>query len=332
MTEKAWCQKNCDEVIRELASLSDGISPDEAVRRLAEVGPNELAEKRRRSPLLMMLDQFKDFMILVLIGAAVISGIIGELTDTIVILVILVLNAVIGFVQEYRAENAMAALRKMASPTATVIRSGEVIKIPASDLVPGDIVSIEAGMIVPADMYLLEGAQLKVEEAALTGESTPVEKLVCAMEGPPVPLADRINMVFKGTIVSSGRGKGIIVATGMNTELGRIAAMLENEEDVKTPLQKRLAVFGRKLAIAVLIICAVIFGMGLLRGEPAMLMFLTAISLAVAAIPEALPAVITVSLALGAKKLAKQNTLIKKLPAVETLGSVTYICSDKTGT
>lgn len=332
MSAKTWYQKKTDEVIAELASSQVGISAEEATKRLAEVGPNELTEKRRRSPFFMFLDQFKDFMILVLIGAAVISGIIGELTDTMVILVILVLNAVIGFVQEYRAENAMAALKRMASPMATVLRSGEALKIPASFLVPGDIVLIEAGTIVPADMRLLEGAQLKVEEAALTGESVPVEKLISVIDGLSVPLADRINMVFKGTIVSSGRGKGIVVATGMKTELGRIAAMLESEEDVKTPLQKRLAVFGRKLAMAVLLICAVVFGMGLLRGEPAMLMFLTAISLAVAAIPEALPAVITISLALGAKKLVKQNALVKKLPAVETLGSVTYICSDKTGT
>jgi P-type Ca2+ transporter type 2C len=332
LAETAWYQKKTDETINALGSTHEGISAEEAAKRLAEKGPNELTEKRRRSPFLMFLDQFKDFMILVLIGAAVISGIIGELTDTIVILVILVINAIIGFVQEYRAENAMAALKKMASPTATVLRSGEAFKIPSSVLVPGDIVLIEAGMIVPADMRLLEGAQLKVEEAALTGESAAVEKLISVIDDPSVPLADRINMVFKGTIVSAGRGKGIVVSTGMETELGRIAAMLESEKDVKTPLQKRLTVFGRKLAIAVLIICAVVFGMGLLRGEPAMLMLLTAISLAVAAIPEALPAVVTISLALGAKKLVKQNALVKRLPAVETLGSVTYICSDKTGT
>lgn len=332
MTEADWHQKKTDEVINILRSTPEGISGQEAEKRLAEEGPNELTEKKRRSPLLMILDQFKDFMILVLIGAAIISGIVGEPMDAVVILVILVLNAIIGFVQEYRAEHALAALKKMASPMATVFRSGEALKVPAAHLVAGDVAAIEAGMIVPADMRLLEAAQLKIEEAALTGESIPVEKRTCVIGGAPVPLADRINMAFKGAIVSSGRGKGIVVSTGMKTELGRIAAMLESAQDVKTPLQKRLTLFGRKLAIAVLIISALVFGMGVLRGEPILLMFLTAISLAVAAIPEALPAVVTISLALGAKKLVKQNALVKKLPAVETLGSVTYICSDKTGT
>jgi P-type Ca2+ transporter type 2C len=332
MTETGWHLKSIDHVLEELDSTPEGLSADEAARRLEKWGPNELIEKKRRSPVLMFVDQFRDFMILVLIAAAVVSGIIGDLSDTLVILVILTLNAVVGFVQEYRAENAMAALKKMASPSATALRSGQPVKIPASQLVPGDVVLLEAGMIVPADMRLAEAAQLKVEEAALTGESVPVEKLFTTLDGTEIPLADRINMVFKGTILSSGRGKGVVVATGMETEIGKIASMLQGEGEVKTPLQKRLAVFGRKLAIAVLLICAVVFGMGLVRGEPVLLMLLTAISLAVAAIPEALPAVITVALAIGAKRMVKQNALVKKLPAVETLGSVTYICTDKTGT
>src|SRR4030043_1325098 len=332
MDNMTWHQKDIENIIDELHSSPHGLSGDEARKRLEKHGLNVLKEKKKKIPFMMFLDQFRDFMILVLIAAAIISGIIGELSDTIAIVVIVILNAVIGFIQEYRAEKAMAALKKRAAPTATVIREGNPADISASELVPGDIVTLEAGKIVPADMRLIEAAQLKVEEAALTGESIPVEKHIKSLHDEMLPLGDRKNMTYKGTIVSYGRGTGIIVATGMETELGKIATMLQEEEEVKTPLQKRLASFGQKLAFAVLAICAIVFGIGIFRGEPPMLMLLTAISLAVAAIPEALPAVITISLALGAKKMVKQNALIRKLPAVETLGSVTYICSDKTGT
>ena len=327
-----WHQKDVKEIIEQMRSSHKGISSEEAARRLGEYGPNELIERKKKTPFMIFLDQFKDFMILVLITASVISGFIGEVSDTIAIIVIVVLNAVIGFIQEYRAEKAMAALKKMSAPFAAIIRNGLSETVPSSRLVPGDIVILEAGKIVPADMRLLESASLKVEEAALTGESIAVDKHARTLRDEHLSLGDRKNMAFKGTFVTYGRGTGIVVATGMNTELGRIAAMLQDEEEIKTPLQKRLAVFGKKLAIAVLAICAIVFGIGVLRGEPVMLMLLTAISLAVAAIPEALPAVITISLALGAKKLVAQNALIRKLPAVETLGSVTYICSDKTGT
>jgi Ca2+-transporting ATPase len=327
-----WHQKAIASVVEELQTSFQGISSKEAQKRFEQYGSNELTEKKKKTPFMMFLDQFRDFMIIVLIAAAVISGFIGDTIDTIAIVIIIVLNAVIGFIQEYRAEKAMSALKRMAAPTATAIRNGFPENIPASHIVPGDVVVLEAGKIVPADMRFLEAAQLKVEEAALTGESVPVEKQIQALHDEHLPIGDRKNMAYKGTFVTYGRGMGIVVATGMNTELGRIATMLQEGEEVKTPLQKRLAAFGRKLAIAVLVICAVVFGIGIMRGEPLMLMLLTAISLAVAAIPEALPAVVTISLALGAKKLVKQNALIRKLPAVETLGSVTYICSDKTGT
>ena len=327
-----WHQKTADEVIGDLGSSLRGLSDEDARKRLGEYGPNTLKEKAGKTPLGMFLGQFKDFMILVLIAAAVISGIIGEATDTIAIIVIVILNAVVGFAQEYRAEKAMAALKRMAEPTATVIRGGAPEDIQSSEIVPGDIVALDAGRIVPADIRLVEAVQLKAEEAALTGESVPVEKHTGALHEEMPPLGDRKNMVYKGTVVASGRGSGIAVTTGMDTELGNIAAMLQEEEEVKTPLQKRLAVFGKRLAAAVIAICAVIFGVGILRGESPLNMLLTAISLAVAAIPEALPAVVTISLALGAKKMIRQNALVRKLPAVETLGSVTYICSDKTGT
>ncbi|OGP50121.1 MAG: ATPase [Deltaproteobacteria bacterium RBG_13_43_22] len=327
-----WHQKEINTVIEDLDSSLRGLSSEEAQKRLEEYGPNELKEEKKKTWLVMFLDQFKDFMILVLMAAAFISGIIGELSDTIAIVVIVVLNAVIGFIQEYRAEKAMAALKKMAASHAVVLRDHQPAQIPASRIVPGDIILLEAGNVVPADLRLIEENRMKIEEAALTGESMPVKKHIRALDDPSMPLGDRKNMAYKGTFVTFGRGTGIAVSTGMETELGRIATMIRDEEEAKTPLQKRLAEFGQKLALAVLAICAIIFFIGLLRAEPPLLMLLTAISLAVAAIPEALPAVVTISLALGAKKLVKQNALIRKLPAVETLGSVTYICSDKTGT
>jgi len=327
-----WHQKKADDVLSELKTEAKGLSAAEAEKRLEKYGPNELKEKKKKSAFAMFLDQFKDFMIVVLIIAALVSGLVGEPADTIAIIVIVILNAVIGFVQEYRAEKAMAALKKMSAPDATVRRNGALRSVPASRIVPGDIVLLEAGKVVPADMRLIEAALLKIQEAALTGESVPVEKSTGKLVDEKTPLGDRKNMAYKGTSVTYGRGVGVVVGTAMETELGKIARMLQEQEEVKTPLQKRLAVFGRKLALAVLAICTIVFGTGLLRGEPVLRMFLTAISLAVAAIPEALPAVVTISLAFGAKKMVRQNALIRKLPAVETLGSVTYICSDKTGT
>ncbi|TKB35052.1 MAG: calcium-translocating P-type ATPase, PMCA-type [Nitrospira sp.] len=309
-----------------------GLTSEEAARRIVQYGPNDIRERPPRPLWRMFLDQFTDFMILVLIGAAIISGIIGEPPDAIAIVVIVLLNGVIGFVQEYRAERAVAALKLLAAATALVRRGGQVTEISALRLVPGDVVLLEAGNVMPADIRLIETVQLKVDESPLTGESVPVEKRTASLEEAETSLGDRVNLAYKGTSVTYGRGTGLVVATGMQTELGRIASMLGSEEVVKTPLQKRLAQFGQRLALVALAICAIVFAVGVLRGESMVLMFLTAVSLAVAAIPEALPAVVTVSLALGARRLVQKHALIRRLPAVETLGSVTYICSDKTGT
>jgi Ca2+-transporting ATPase len=327
-----WYRYDIETTLSRFGTTMNGLPATEAKERLITYGPNEMEEKKKKSILVMFLEQFKDIMILILLAAAIIAGIIGDLADTLVIMAIVVANAIIGFIQEYRAEGAMAALKAMTAPVAVVIRGGAPSRIPAAEVVPGDMVLLEAGVIVPADIRLVESSQLKVEEAALTGESLPVEKETGALTDSDLPLGDRCNMVFKGTVISYGRGSGVVVATGMKTELGKIAAMLQEEEEGKTPLQKRLGAFSKKLVVIVLIICAMIFGIGLVRGEAPLFMLLTAISLAVAAIPEALPAVITISLALGAKKMVKKNALVRKLPAVETLGSVTYICSDKTGT
>ncbi|MDO8356642.1 MAG: calcium-translocating P-type ATPase, PMCA-type [Nitrospirota bacterium] len=309
-----------------------GLTAEEASRRIAQYGLNDIHERPARPLWRMFLDQFTDFMILVLIGAAIISGIIGEPPDAIAIVVIVLLNGVIGFVQEYRAERAVAALKLLAASTARVRRGGQVTEISALQLVPGDIVLLEAGNTMPADLRLIETVQLKVDESPLTGESVPIEKRTASLKEAEASIGDRVNLAYKGTSVTYGRGSGLVVATGMQTELGRIASMLGSEEVVKTPLQKRLAQFGQRLALVALAICAIVFAVGVLRGESMALMFLTAVSLAVAAIPEALPAVVTVSLALGARRLVKKHALIRRLAAVETLGSVTYICSDKTGT
>jgi Ca2+-transporting ATPase len=311
---------------------SRGLDPAEAAARLQRHGPNLIVEQRRRSLAGIFASQFRDFMIIVLLAAALVSGFVGEAQDTIAIVVIVLLNAVIGAVQEYRAERAVAALRALAAPVAEVLRAGERLSVETATLVPGDIVLLETGASVPADLRLLEAKDLQTDESALTGESRAVEKAVEPLADADLPIGDRCNLAFKGSLVSRGHGSGVVVASGMGTEIGRIAELLRSEEGVKTPLQRRLARFGRYLALAILAICAIVFVTGLLQGQPALLMFLTAVSLAVAAIPEALPAVVTVSLAFGARKLSRHNALVRRLPAVETLGSVTYICADKTGT
>jgi len=326
-----WHRLSIQEVFELLGSNQQGLSTNTAEEKLVEIGPNELQEGKKKSIAGILLAQFKDVMILILLAAAIISGIIGDLTDTIVILVIVFLNAIIGFLQEYRAEKAMKALKQMAVTQARVLRDGNTIWLPATELVPGDVVLLEAGNAVPADLRIIESVNLKVEEAALSGESHAIDKITHSLEVDDLPLGDKTNMAFKGTFVTYGRGTAVVIATGMQTELGRIARMLQEDETL-TPLQQRMASFGKKLSILVLFLCILFFVAGWLRGEDVVKMVLTSISLAVAAIPEALPAVITISLALAAKRMIRFNSLIRKLPAVETLGSVTYICTDKTGT
>lgn len=310
-----------------------GLPADEVLQRQQAHGPNRLPQAAPRPGWQRLLDQFRDFMILVLLAAAVVSGLVGDLADTVVILVIVLLNAAIGFWQERRADQALQALQRMAAPQATVRRAGGQVQVVHTEhLVPGDVVLLEAGNLVPADLRLHEVARLCVDESALTGESVTVEKMHAALPAGERPLGDRPNMAFKGTLVTQGRAAGLVVATGARTELGRVAALLGAEALRATPLQRRLAAFGRRLSLGVLALCALVFALGLLRGEPLLMMALTALSLAVAAIPEALPAVVTVLLALGARRLAAVQALVRRLPSVETLGSVSVICADKTGT
>ncbi len=321
-------------VIEALATDAEaGLSAAEVVRRLARAGPNELVERGRKPPWRLLIEQFTNTMIVVLVIAATVTAVIGDLKDTIVILAIVAVNGVIGFVQEYRAEQAMAALKQMTSPSARVIRDGVVRVVPATGIVPGDVVRLEVGDVVAADLRLVESVSLRINEAALTGESEPSGKIVEALPGiTDALLADQRNMAFKGTAVTYGRGSGVVVATGMATALGQIADLLQEHASGLTPLQRRLSYLGKGLAAAALVISAIVFATGVARGESVELMFLTAVSLAVAAIPEALPAVVTVSLALGAQRMVRRRALIRKLPAVETLGSVNVACSDKTGT
>jgi Ca2+-transporting ATPase len=326
-----WHLLPLTEIAQLLNTNQSGLSNLTATQRLTEFGENQIADKKKKTVLQMLLHQLTDFMILVLIAAAVISGVLGDVTDTVIIFAIIILNAVVGFIQEYRAEKAMEALKNMAASYARILREGKTIDIPAYDLVPGDVVMLEAGNIIPADIRFFETHQVKVDESTLTGESHNVEKITDELPEGDYSLGDRINMGFKGTFITNGRALAYVAATGMNTELGRIAKMIQTDE-TSTPLQKRLAAFGKRLSVVILIICTIIFIIGWLRGEGVLNMLLTSISLAVAAIPEALPALVTIALAFGAKRLVKSNALIRKLPAVETLGSVTYICSDKTGT
>lgn len=325
-------------VARELnTSLTQGLTSEEARHRLGQHGYNEFAKKKQKTLLVKFLEQFKSFMIIVLLIAAAISGIVGYLhgegfTDAIIILIIVVLNAVIGVVQEDKAEKSLEALEKMAAPQCKVIRDGQVYTIESRELVPGDLVVLDTGDSIPADLRLTQTINIKVQDAALTGESVPEEKFVEAIDDPEVALGDRDNMGFSSSTVVYGRGQGIVVATGMHTEVGKIASMIQGAPHQQTPLQIKLDKLGKHLGIAALIICALIFLVGVLYGNSLLSMFMIAVSLAAAAIPEGLPAVSTIVLAVGVQRLAKKNAIVRTLPAVETLGSTTVICTDKTGT
>jgi len=317
---------------RLLTDLSTGLTAKEAQVRIEKYGPNELQEREGRSFLAMVIDQLKDFLIIILLVAALVSMVLGEFIDAGVIMAIVVLNAVIGVVQESKAEKSLAALKKMAAPVAKVIRDGHVTDIPSRELVPGDIVLLETGNYIPADVRLIEAINLKVEEAALTGESVPVEKDASLVLPGEATVGDRRNSGFMSTTVTYGRGKGIVVGTGMNTQIGKIAQMIQDVEQEATPLQLKLTQLGKTLGVICLAVCAVVFALGIYEGNELLEMFMVAVALAIAAVPEGLPAIVTVCLALGMQRMVKRNALIRRLPAVETLGSTTVICSDKTGT
>ena len=328
-----WHLRPIESVLEEFKTNPNlGLAPADVEAKLAKHGPNELAEKGGRAALKILWEQLSATMVVILMTAAVIAGAMGDVKNTIAISIIVALYALLGFVQEYRAERAMAALKKLSVPNVRVLRDGRFQEISARLLVPGDILQIEVGNVLPADVRLMEAVNLRVQEAALTGESEPVEKMTAALSGEGLPLGDRRNMGYMGTIVTQGRGLGIAVTTGMNTELGRIADLIQENAADQTPLQKRLNALGKNLAMFGVAIAGFIAVMGLMRGDELRHMLLTAISVAVAIVPEGLPAVVTITLALGAQRMLRKQSLIRKLPAVETLGSVTVICSDKTGT
>ncbi|MBI4322597.1 MAG: calcium-translocating P-type ATPase, SERCA-type [Chloroflexi bacterium] len=326
-----WHARSVEQTLEELGSGRDGLSTVEALRRLDEFGPNELRKEGDKSPLLIFLHQFKEFLMVLLLIATGISVIVGEFLDAAVIMFIVVVSAFLGFVQEFRASRALDALKRMSAPVASVVRDGEEQKVPAREVVPGDIVLLATGDRAPADGRLIEEYNLKVDQSAFTGESEAVEKDVREIPA-ETPLADMTNVVFAGTTVIYGRGVAVTFATGMRTEFGKIAHLVQAAEDEHTPLESRMGEIGRKLGLGSLAIVVLVVGLGLLRGEHLLAMFLWGLSLAVAAVPEALPAVVTGALTIGVQRMARRHAIIRKLPAVETLGSTTIICSDKTGT
>ena len=333
-----WFNQETKNIVEKLNSNAEkGLTEEQVKESREKYGFNELEAKKKKTLLVKFLEQFKDFMIIVLIIAAIVSGVIGVaegegITDTIIILVVVIVNAIIGVAQENKAEKSLEALQKLSAHASKVIRNGQMIVVPSKDLVPGDIVVLDTGDYVPADLRIIEAVNLKSQESALTGESVPVEKFSDIIEGEDVPLGDRVNMLFSSSLITYGRGKGIVVETGMNTEVGKIAQIINQAEEGITPLQEKLNKLGKTLGIAALVICVIIFIVGILYGKEPVHMFMTSVSLAVAAIPEGLAAVSTIVLAIGVQRMVKRNAIIKKLPAVETLGSASVICSDKTGT
>lgn len=333
MSQQRWHQLSTQDVIRlQKTDALSGLSDREAKRRLDAAGPNVLSEGVRISPIVLLLNQFKDFMVLVLVGATLISGLLGEYLDAITILAIIVMNGILGFIQEYRAEKSLRALKELSAPTAKVIRNGEVREVGAHTLVPGDIILLESGDRIPADVRFLEVNSLYVEESALTGESVPVNKRVDTILEEDAPLGDRRNLGFLGTMVTRGTARAVVIATGMDTEMGKIADLIQTTDAMATPLQHRLEQLGKLLIVIALALTVMVVAAGIMHGQPAYGMFLAGVSLAVAAIPEGLPAIVTIALALGVQRMIKRKAIVRKLPSVETLGCASVICSDKTGT
>ncbi|MDM0482772.1 calcium-transporting P-type ATPase, PMR1-type [Clostridium perfringens] len=328
-----WYKKSKNEILKELdVDEKNGLSSNEALRRLEKYGKNKLVTKKKKTLFKQFLSQLKDIMIYILIIAAIISAFLGEISDALIILLVIIINAVIGVVQESKAEKALDALKELSTPKALVKRDGSLKEILSEDIVPGDIVIIDAGRYIPGDLRLIDTANLKIEESAFTGESVPSEKDASFLPDKEIPIGDQNNMAFMSTLATYGRGVGVVVGTGMNTEIGKIAKMIEQEENDETPLQKKLSELGKILGFLAVGICILIFIISFFQGRDLLEMFLTSISLAVAAIPEGLPAIVAIVLALGVQRMVKKNAIIRKLPAVETLGSVSIICSDKTGT
>ncbi|TBX17314.1 ATPase [Clostridium perfringens] len=328
-----WYKKSKNEILQELdVDEKNGLSSTEALRRLEKYGKNKLETKKKKTLFKQFLSQLKDVMIYILIIAAIISAFLGEISDALIILLVIIINAVIGVIQESKAEKALDALKELSTPKALVKRDGSLKEILSEDIVPGDIVIIDAGRYIPGDLRLIDTANLKIEESAFTGESVPSEKDASFLPNKEIPIGDQNNMAFMSTLATYGRGVGVVVSTGMNTEIGKIAKMIEQEENDETPLQKKLSELGKILGFLAVGICILIFIISFFQGRDLLEMFLTSISLAVAAIPEGLPAIVAIVLALGVQRMVKKNAIIRKLPAVETLGSVSIICSDKTGT
>ena len=336
--EKNWYNLSIEETAKELnTSIESGLSKEGVESSRAKYGLNELQAQKKKSLFVKFIEQFKDFMIIILIIAAIVSGVVGYMqgegiTDSIIIFIVIIVNAIVGVAQESKAEKSLEALQKLSDHVAKVIRDGDVQVVPSKELVPGDVVVLDTGDFIPADLRIIDAVNLKSQEASLTGESVPVEKMSNTIESEKIGIGDRSNMLFSSSLITYGRGKGIVVETGMNTEVGKIAGIISNTVDNETPLQTKLNKLGKTLGIAALVICAIIFVIGLLYHKDPLEMFMTAVSLAVAAIPEGLAAVSTIVLAIGVQRMVKRHAIVKKLPAVETLGSASVICSDKTGT